>query len=137
MAVNTVTGVDGGVTVADQTLDIYQWTANFQRDVHEVTAFGSKSNAKTKVGGMMSCTGSFDAWFTGTTPVLTDILEENHVGATLNLILEAAFTSTDMEYSFVAILTNITTELVKDGLVAVSATFQSSGVITSTEGTDI
>lgn len=130
MAVNTVTGVDGGVTVADQTLDIYQWTANFQRDVHIVTAFGAKSNAMTKVGGMMSCTGSFDAWFTGTTPVLTDILEENHVGATLNLILEAG-TTPDREYTFTAILTNITTELVKDGLVAVSAAFQSSGVISS------
>lgn len=134
MAVAAHTGVDGNVTFAGGAVsgEIFRWSADFQRDIHDVTTFAAATNVRKKLGGMLHATGTFEAWFDGTTPALTDFLDTNELGATLQLDVETT-PATKGRYAFLAILSNVAITTEKTGMVAITATFESSGTITVTE----
>lgn len=136
MAVNSITGVNGGVTWADLTADISKYTSNFTRDIHVVTPFSAAANklGKIKVGGQMRAAGTLTAFFTGTTPTLTQIQTANYTGATLQLDSDIDYASTPQGWTFKALISNIAIVVDKIGLVVITANFRSNGTITSNVG---
>lgn len=126
-----ITGVLGGVTIPSGaggvTANIFEWSANTPRDIHDATTFDSDTNARTKVGGMYDLKGTCQAYMDdGGLPILTHI-------QTANAPPVAAFVltaHTGKTYTFPGIISDIGNVVQKaQGLSVVTLTFESSGDI--------
>jgi hypothetical protein len=128
---NSITGVAGSVTVGDgPTINIYEWSGDFGRDVYDDSHFDSdKSNARKKVAGMAQLTGRCVGYAqTGTTPGIGAMATEHDVtGGTFELMADA--TTSDIGYSFTGLIADLTVDVVKVDLVHVSFSFQSQGAV--------
>lgn len=128
------TGVDGNVTIpagegALTTLEIFRWTANIQRDVNDVSKFGSADNHREKIGGLVHITGTFESYYAGTKVDLAKLQEINHSPtAGFTLTLDATNTK---NYQFAGILGNINITTEKAGMVTVTGSFESSDTLAS------
>lgn len=133
MAAKIVSGVNGSITfptaVGGQTVQITDWTATIQRDIHDVSNFDDTDNWRKKQGGMAhltgSCTGFFDADVGDTDKITTFGTED--AAPTASCVLQAYTAKT---FSFTGILGNLTVTVSKTGgPVAISFTFESSGAV--------
>lgn len=129
-----VTGVNGSVTIPSaaggQTGLIYRWNARIEREVLDVTSFDDSGSARVKAGGMMKLTGSCDAYFNDTTPVIAD-----SAGVTISdAVVAAGFVlqaATGNTYTFNAAMSGIRVVTEKVGQVVVTMSFE-SGWLTGT-----
>lgn len=129
-----VTGVNGSVTIPSaaggQTGLIYRWNARIEREVLDVTTFADAGSARVKVGGMMKLTGSCEAYFDDTTPVIAD-----SAGVTIaDAVVAAGFVLqgyTSRTYTFNAAMSGIRVVAEKVGQIAVTMSFE-SGWLTGT-----
>lgn len=129
-----VTGVNGSVTIPSgaggQTGLIYRWNARIEREVLDVTTFDDSGSARVKRGGMMKISGSCDAYFDGTTPVIAD-----SAGVTIaDAVVVAGFVlqgATGRTYTFNAAMSSIRPVSEKRGQSVITMSFE-SGWLTGT-----
>jgi len=113
-------------------MNITEWEGDIQRDVFDDSHFdGVEGNARTKVGGMAKLVGRCSGWAqVGTTPGIGSLGTEDEVtGGTFNLTADTASSATDLGYTFTGIISDMTVDVIKTGLVAVSFSFESQGVV--------
>lgn len=129
----TLTGCNGSVTVGDgPTMNITEWESDIQRDVFDDSHFdGVEGNARTKVGGMSKLAGRCSGWAqVGTMPGIGSMATEHEVaGGTFNLVVDTNSSSTDIGYAFTGLISDMTVDAIKTGLVAVAFSFESQGVV--------
>ena len=124
-ATGNITMPAGDLAVANVAL-ITRWTASVDRDVHDISNFGTQTNERTKLGGMMDIKGTCEGTVDGAAmPLLTNMQTEDCVpGAGVVL------TSTSGNaWTFDAILSNLSLDVPKGGVQTFSCAFESSGAI--------
>lgn len=133
MAAQIVSGANGGVTIptaaGGQTIQLFEWTATFERELSDVSTFDEDTNWRVKQGGIGHMTGSatgyFDADASDTDKITAFATEDD--APTASCILTAY---TGKTFQFTGILGNVTVNSAKTGgPVTISFTFESSGSI--------
>lgn len=139
---SVITGVKGTVDLDDQidvigvgaTINVTSWTADVQRDIHDVTPFqdSSQDNQRVKVGGMMHVVGSISGWCdSALAPGIAKLLSMNDPGSTGTAQLATVGpAATGLRYQFKMILSNVNVVIEKTGLATVTASFESTGDVT-------
>ncbi|KKN19683.1 hypothetical protein LCGC14_0943270 [marine sediment metagenome] len=139
-----ITGVDGNVTipagagiVGVTNLHIFEWSADIQQEVVDDSNFEGSDNWKTKVATMHhligTCRGtivkdsalSIGDFGTQNAPAIANFLLQSHSG-----------TSTNAQYDFSGIISNINTVVVKTDRAFITLSFESSGDVTVTPRAD-
>lgn len=105
---------------------IARWSMDIRRDVHDVTTFATSGNGKAKLGGMYDATGTLEGFLDGTTPFAITAFAADK--APTAIVLTA---STGRTYSFSALVSNWNVSVTAAGVNAFTATFESSGDITT------
>lgn len=134
----SLTGCNGAVTVGDgPTINITEWESDIQRQIFaddhfEESADNAEGNAKKKVGGMAKMIGRCTGFArVGTTPGIGTFATEHDVtGGTFNLVSQINSSATDTGYTFTGLMSNMTVDVIKTGLVTVSFDFESQGAVT-------
>lgn len=125
----TLSGCAGSVTLGEgPDINIYEWSADVRRDVFDDSDFGSATNARSKVGGMADLAGTCRGRCkTDTQPGIGSMATE-HKAATAGFYLEADGAN-NKNYKFSGLLSNVTVNVTKTGIIDVSASFESSGAV--------
>ncbi len=104
----SLSGVTGEVTITDgPTLNVYEWSADIRRDIHEDSDFNSQTNARSKLGGMADLVGTVRGRAqTGTVPSIGSMATEHATGtAAFYLVSQGA--AIDSNYKFAGILSQM------------------------------
>lgn len=125
------TGVRGDVTNATgDGVDafIFQWSADFQREVFDISNFDDDTNARFKLGGMYHLVGTCQAYLdNGAPPAIADFLTEDFI-PTATIVLQTFAAKT---YTFKAIISNMNVAMEKRGQSIVTLSFESSEAVTA------
>lgn len=157
------TGVTGQVTIPHEafgmlvspsnteptdTLHLFKWSASIDRDVHDVSNWGSPaapnaSNARETIGGMMRLAGTCEGYLPSNAgfdldptypvgvPVQKEGIQKPNAQPVAGFILKYHEDGvTDREITFVGLITNLTPTSDKTGLNTYSLDFVSHGNIT-------
>lgn len=132
-----LTGAKGTLTIptadvlAAQVLLIARWTASFEREIFDISAFPAPgvavSNARDKLGGMYVLVGTCEGPIDGTaTPIIDKLLEADYLGSVgWKLTLDRSG-ATDGEYTFDAIISGVSLDVPKTGPTIYSLAFRST-----------
>ena len=126
----SLTGCVGSATITDgPTLNIFEWSADIRRTIYDDSDFNSATNARSKMGGMADMVGTIRGRAqTGTTPSIGSMATE-HATATGAFYLVSQGGTSDKNYKFAGILSQMRVSEPKQGQVEVTATFESSGAV--------
>jgi len=129
-----LTGAKGLVTIPSgaggQTILITRWTASIDREIFDISNFDDGLNERSKLGGMIHLVGTVEGTIDdAASPVLTQMQAEDSTG-TAGFKLVFKDSTTDGEYSFTGIVSNISVDVPKAGRQTFSMSFESSGAIT-------
>lgn len=127
----TIPAAAGGIAGTPTTGLVFRWNGRFEREVKDVTTFDDSGSARVKRGGMMSVTGTCDAYFNATMPGIdssqpvgvTSGVGDADGGGVAGFVLQAF---TGRTYTFPAITRTIRHNIEKTGDSIVTMTFQSS-----------
>ena len=124
-----LTGVQGGMTItgsATQSSQLFKWTSNVPRDLHDVSSWDNANYGKEQIGGMHDLKGSVEGYVLASAlPGLTQIQageSQGDAGFVLQL-------KTGRTWTFQGLLSNIKVTVPKQGVATFSANFESSGEI--------
>lgn len=114
----------------------YQWSINLRHDVIDVTPFSPASNFKKFIGGMADATGTVNFYLDKSTSASTAANLESSVAfseadkAPSTLLLKTKSAGNGKSFSFAALLSNLTVDVERQGVIRCTADFESSGLIT-------
>ena len=119
----------GGCVKEDTTVivGIKEWSMDYAVDMFDVTEFADTAPThKASLSGLKKATGTFSG---NITDGATGVLGHLTLGTSYTLNLETDGTD---KYSMTAYISNISTSVTVDGEATVSASFESTGNVTST-----
>jgi hypothetical protein len=121
----------------DNEAQCYQWSLNLRHDVVDVTPFNPSSNFKRFIGGMSDATGTVSFYLEGQAPHATlptnleDVIAFSTADKAPNtLLLKTKASGSGKSFSFGALLSNLTVDVERQGVIRCTADFESSGLIT-------
>ena len=107
--------------------NIYEWTADVSRDVHEADDWNDALNAVVHLGGAYDLKGSCKAWFHGLSPVLDDF--QTIAGTPTAAFHLIRNTTGPINYKFTGIVSAFVELFTRQGMIAVEVQFESSGEV--------
>jgi hypothetical protein len=123
----SLTGCAGGPSI-----NIFEWSADLRRDIYDDSDFNSATNARSKMGGMADLVGTIRGRAKeGTTPDFgtTSGMDAEHATAAANFYLVTQGGTTDSNYKFSGLLSQMRISTPKVGQIEVTANFESSGAV--------
>lgn len=141
-----MTGQSGRITIptaelttgASTAVDIQlgDWTATFERDIHPADTFtaAGTDNHKVEIGGMSDLKGSATGFLdSGGALNFQKMIVANHEGSA-GFVLVPRNLTTDMTYTFNGIITSVDMGVTKGAMTSLVVNFESSGPITPVDG---